>query len=68
MVLHQKLSKYGILRGLKSRRFTQNLINLNLKVFQNHRTVINRNETNFHAKTPTHISATYAIKNFYQNF
>ena len=27
MVLHQKLTKNGILRGLKLRRFTQNQIN-----------------------------------------
>ena len=68
MVLHQKLSKYGILRGLKSRRLTQNLINLHKKVSQHQRTVINGNETNFHAKTPTHICAIYAIKKFYHNF
>ena len=68
MVLYQKPTKNVILRGLKLRRFTQNQINLRQKVSQNHRTIINGNEANFHAKAPTHTSATYAIKNFYQNF
>ena len=68
MVLHKKLTKNAILRGLKLRRFTQNQINLHQKVSQNHRTNINSNKANFHEKTPTHISATYAITIFYQNF
>ena len=68
MVLYQKPTKNVILRGLKLRRFIQNQINLYQKVSQNNRTVINGTEANFHVKTPTHISATYAITNFYQNF
>ena len=59
---------YRFYGGWKLRRFTQNQINLHQKVSQNHRMVINSKEVNFHEKTPTHISATYAFTIFYQNF
>ena len=39
---------YRFYGGWKLRRFTQNQINLHQKVSQNHRTVINSNEVNFH--------------------
>ena len=50
---------------VKLRRFTQNHINLDQKVSQNHRTVMNSNKANIYEKPPTHMSATYAITNFY---
>ena len=68
IVIQQKLTKNVISRGLKLRRFTQNQINLHSKVFQNHRNVKNSHKAYFYKKTPTHISATYAITNFDQNF
>ena len=54
-----------ILRGLKLRRFTLNQINLHKNVSQNQRKVINGNAAYLRAKTPTHITATYAITNFH---
>ena len=68
MVLHTKLTKNGILRGLKLRRYSQNQINLRLKSSQNNRTVINSNTAYSQEETPTHIRATYAKINFYPNF
>ena len=43
-------------------------INPPSKIFQNHRTVINRKKAYFHQKAPTPMSATYKIMNFCQNF
>ena len=68
MVLHKKLTKNGILHGLKLRRFSQNQINLRSKSPQNNRTAINGNTAYSQEETPTHMCATYANTNFYPNF
>ena len=62
-VLHQKLSEFRILRGLKLRKFTSNQINPHWKESQNHRTIKNSNTGFYQEETPTHISATYEITN-----
>ena len=65
IVMYHKPSKNVILRGFKLRRFTRNQINLHWKASQNHRTDIISNEAFFREKSPTHISATYAITKFF---
>ena len=40
----------------------------NYNFLSQNRTVKNSNKTKIHNETPTHIGATYAITNFYQNF
>ena len=67
LVLHQKLTKNEILPGLNLSRFNSKSNKPTSKVSQNHWAVLNSNEAYFHQKTPTHISATYAITNCYQN-
>ena len=68
IVLCKKLLEKWILRGLKLRRFDQNQVNHDKRLYQNVENTEVMQSANFNLKPPTHIDATHAISKFDQNF